>query len=114
MFEIDGGKEREYSQNLCYLAKLFLDHKCGARLGTGPIAHPRNPRSPSEPCSMTSSPSCFTSCASWTTGATTQWVTSPRKSTRTRATTSPASSRSLATRHAHKPQSLSRTARRRL
>jgi len=27
MFEVDGKREREYSQNLCYLAKLFLDHK---------------------------------------------------------------------------------------
>ena len=27
MFEIDGSSQREYSQNLCYLAKLFLDHK---------------------------------------------------------------------------------------
>ena len=26
-FEIDGRKERIYCQNLCYLAKLFLDHK---------------------------------------------------------------------------------------
>ena len=27
MFEVDGGKESEYCENLCYLAKLFLDHK---------------------------------------------------------------------------------------
>ncbi|CAG9466201.1 unnamed protein product [Pedinophyceae sp. YPF-701] len=27
MFELDGRKERTYCQNLCYLAKLFLDHK---------------------------------------------------------------------------------------
>jgi len=27
MFEVDGGKAVVYSQNLCYLAKLFLDHK---------------------------------------------------------------------------------------
>ena len=27
MFEIDGEGEREYCQNLCYVAKLFLDHK---------------------------------------------------------------------------------------
>ena len=27
MFELDGKKERMYCQNLCYLAKLFLDHK---------------------------------------------------------------------------------------
>jgi len=27
MFEVDGMAQREYSQNLCYLAKLFLDHK---------------------------------------------------------------------------------------
>jgi len=27
MFEIDGAIERNYCQNLCYLAKLFLDHK---------------------------------------------------------------------------------------
>eukprot|EP00878_Enallax_costatus_P002084 GHUV01002251.1.p1 GENE.GHUV01002251.1~~GHUV01002251.1.p1 ORF type:complete len:434 (+),score=154.19 GHUV01002251.1:93-1304(+) len=27
MFEIDGRKEKQYCQNLCYLAKLFLDHK---------------------------------------------------------------------------------------
>lgn len=26
-FEIDGRKEKIYCQNLCYLAKLFLDHK---------------------------------------------------------------------------------------
>ena len=26
-FEIDGSKARTYCQNLCYLAKLFLDHK---------------------------------------------------------------------------------------
>ena len=25
--QVDGRKEREYCQNLCYLAKLFLDHK---------------------------------------------------------------------------------------
>ena len=27
MFEVDGHKEKAYCQNLCYLAKLFLDHK---------------------------------------------------------------------------------------
>eukprot|EP01029_Cantina_marsupialis_P021006 TRINITY_DN49887_c0_g1_i1.p1 TRINITY_DN49887_c0_g1~~TRINITY_DN49887_c0_g1_i1.p1 ORF type:complete len:410 (+),score=72.93 TRINITY_DN49887_c0_g1_i1:128-1357(+) len=27
MFEVDGTTEQEYCQNLCYLAKLFLDHK---------------------------------------------------------------------------------------
>lgn len=27
MFEVDGKKEKTYCQNLCYLAKLFLDHK---------------------------------------------------------------------------------------
>lgn len=27
MFEIDGKREKIYCQNLCYLAKLFLDHK---------------------------------------------------------------------------------------
>ena len=27
MFEIDGKKEKLFCQNLCYLAKLFLDHK---------------------------------------------------------------------------------------
>ncbi|GMH98055.1 hypothetical protein TrVE_jg12660 [Triparma verrucosa] len=27
MFEVDGGMQREYCQNLCYIAKLFLDHK---------------------------------------------------------------------------------------
>lgn len=27
MFEVDGRKEKIYCQNLCYLAKLFLDHK---------------------------------------------------------------------------------------
>lgn len=27
MFEVDGKKEKSYCQNLCYLAKLFLDHK---------------------------------------------------------------------------------------
>ena len=27
MFEIDGKKEKNYCQNLCYLAKMFLDHK---------------------------------------------------------------------------------------
>lgn len=27
MFEVDGRHHREYCQNLCYLAKLFLDHK---------------------------------------------------------------------------------------
>lgn len=27
MFEIDGKKEKMYCQNLCLLAKLFLDHK---------------------------------------------------------------------------------------
>ncbi|KAF6266503.1 MYST family histone acetyltransferase [Scenedesmus sp. NREL 46B-D3] len=27
MFEVDGRKEKQYCQNLCYLAKLFLDHK---------------------------------------------------------------------------------------
>jgi MOZ/SAS family/RNA binding activity-knot of a chromodomain/MYST family zinc finger domain len=27
MFEVDGSEERTYAQNLCYIAKLFLDHK---------------------------------------------------------------------------------------
>ncbi|GFR41961.1 hypothetical protein Agub_g2758 [Astrephomene gubernaculifera] len=27
MFEVDGKKEKAFCQNLCYLAKLFLDHK---------------------------------------------------------------------------------------
>ena len=27
MFEVDGRKEKVYCQNLCYMAKLFLDHK---------------------------------------------------------------------------------------
>ncbi|GAX84744.1 hypothetical protein CEUSTIGMA_g12166.t1 [Chlamydomonas eustigma] len=27
MFEVDGKKEKIFSQNLCYMAKLFLDHK---------------------------------------------------------------------------------------
>mmetsp|Transcript_32080 Transcript_32080/g.59720 ORF Transcript_32080/g.59720 Transcript_32080/m.59720 type:complete len:457 (-) Transcript_32080:160-1530(-) len=27
MFEVDGGKEIIYTQNICYIAKLFLDHK---------------------------------------------------------------------------------------
>jgi len=27
MFEVDGAKSKFYSQNLCYLAKFFLDHK---------------------------------------------------------------------------------------
>lgn len=27
MFEVDGTKEAQYCQNLCYIAKLFLDHK---------------------------------------------------------------------------------------
>eukprot|EP00949_MAST-11_sp_MAST-11-sp1_P005271 g5271.t1 len=27
MFEVDGKESKEYSQNLCWLAKLFLDHK---------------------------------------------------------------------------------------
>jgi histone acetyltransferase MYST1 len=27
VFEIDGGKERLYCENLCYIAKMFLDHK---------------------------------------------------------------------------------------
>lgn len=27
MFEVDGSKAKTYCQNLCYLAKLFLDHK---------------------------------------------------------------------------------------
>jgi len=27
MYEVDGKKEKTYCQNLCYLAKLFLDHK---------------------------------------------------------------------------------------
>ena len=27
MFEVDGRKEKVYCQNLCYIAKLFLDHK---------------------------------------------------------------------------------------
>ena len=27
MFEVDGKKERLFCQNLCYLAKMFLDHK---------------------------------------------------------------------------------------
>ena len=27
MLQVDGKKEKLYCQNLCYLAKLFLDHK---------------------------------------------------------------------------------------
>jgi GNAT superfamily N-acetyltransferase len=27
MFEVDGQEQRQYCQNLCYMAKLFLDHK---------------------------------------------------------------------------------------
>lgn len=27
MFEVDGAESKEYCENLCYLAKLFLDHK---------------------------------------------------------------------------------------
>ncbi|CAM9369198.1 unnamed protein product, partial [Phaeothamnion confervicola] len=27
MFEVDGAEQKEYCQNLCYMAKLFLDHK---------------------------------------------------------------------------------------
>lgn len=27
MFEVDGSKQKVWCQNLCYLAKLFLDHK---------------------------------------------------------------------------------------
>jgi len=27
MFEVDGSKELVYTQNICYIAKLFLDHK---------------------------------------------------------------------------------------
>ena len=27
MFEVDGAESKDYCQNLCYLAKLFLDHK---------------------------------------------------------------------------------------
>jgi histone acetyltransferase MYST1 len=27
MFELDGAVEKAYCQNLCYFAKLFLDHK---------------------------------------------------------------------------------------
>jgi len=27
MYEVDGTKNPTYSENLCYLAKLFLDHK---------------------------------------------------------------------------------------
>lgn len=42
-FEVDGKKEKMYCQNLCYLAKLFLDHKvrreqgtiCASRCGEG-------------------------------------------------------------------------------
>ena len=30
MFELDGAVEKIYCQNLCYFAKLFLDHKVGA------------------------------------------------------------------------------------
>ena len=29
-FEVDGSEEKEFCQNLCYFAKLFLDHKVGA------------------------------------------------------------------------------------
>ena len=27
MFEVDGIKQKQYCENLCYIAKLFLDHK---------------------------------------------------------------------------------------
>jgi hypothetical protein len=28
MFEVDGAKDKAYCRNLCWLAKMFLDHKC--------------------------------------------------------------------------------------
>lgn len=40
MFEVDGAEAKEYCQNLCYLAKLFLDHKVGG-----------GPRKGAQPCS---------------------------------------------------------------
>jgi histone acetyltransferase MYST1 len=27
VFEVDGRKEKTYCENLCYISKLFLDHK---------------------------------------------------------------------------------------
>jgi hypothetical protein len=27
VFEVDGRKEKVYCENLCYISKLFLDHK---------------------------------------------------------------------------------------
>jgi hypothetical protein len=32
VFEVDGCKEITYTQNLCYIAKLFLDHKVALSL----------------------------------------------------------------------------------
>ncbi|KAL0351417.1 UNVERIFIED_CONTAM: Histone acetyltransferase of the MYST family 2 [Sesamum calycinum] len=34
MFEVDGKKNKVYGQNLCYLAKLFLDHKTCTMMST--------------------------------------------------------------------------------
>ena len=34
MFEVDGSEEKEFCQNLCYFAKLFLDHKVTGSEGT--------------------------------------------------------------------------------
>ena len=58
VFECDGVKCRTYCQNLCLLAKLFLDHKT---------------------CTTTSTPSSSTSCASATSTAATPSRTSRRR-----------------------------------
>lgn len=48
VYEVDGAEEKIYCQNLCLLAKLFLDHKCARwpAAPLGPLPHPcrRGPR----------------------------------------------------------------------
>jgi hypothetical protein len=74
------------SQNLCFLAKLFLDHKVrvdqldalhlGARFNAD-IALARRPCYHRR-CTTMSTPSCSILCVRWITSAVTSSVTSPR------------------------------------
>lgn len=97
MFEVDGLEEKIYSQNLCYLAKLFLDHsKSQGKQPPFSDSMPSYPRSFPVPSTqklftLMSIPFYSTSCVKWMIVAFIPSDTTPRKSTRTWATTWPVS-----------------------
>jgi hypothetical protein len=106
VFEVDGKDNKMYCQNLCLLAKLFLDHKTlyydvepflfyiltGA-LGRGRAAAlpPCSPLAPSSTHAATPHALPFPATQRSTSAGATWWATFPRRSTRRRSTTSRAS-----------------------